>query len=354
MSSSASGNTKTTAAKPPRYTRVSSVASDQSQLSLIPDDDDAGLPFDEFRPSRESTWLNSRISYYRYRANKLLLHPAYILFIALLFFLQIALFIWGLVHHEFFTNSTKAHPTAYIVLDIVVVVLLIIELGIRVLAHQKFFHSVMNVIDVLVMAVVIVALALYTVNPDDVVLATALQSFRSAVQLVRVIIILKHHKERRQFLLNAEGNIDFNQFVSTVTSPQHSTTASVYDNDHRIDITPASLPYATHQPLSFIDSGSFTHVLPHPALAHEQDDETHEHSLTASSRVHHVEQNPVNAVHHKASNDDNDSSNTSHGLIDEQNDDAADVVFRPVDMNALEEKQPIASDQTRFTSVAVT
>lgn len=264
--------------------------------------------WDEFSPHYRNTYSNhgSFLQRCQLYANSLLLHPTYVLFIATIFVLQLTLLVWELLHHEFFTASTKVHPVVFIVLDSIVAALLCIELGIRVIAnYETYFHSIYNVIDLLLMGIVIVALCLYTINPDDVLLATLLQVFRSAVQFVRVVLILKHHRERRKYVLAVDSHIDFQQFDITVMDPatiQHMAAGTNHDRQkeglHETEMAslpPADLGYATALPAMHIDAHSFSHGLPPAASA--DDDDINDHSFNAASRLHFAD---LNNVHHRA------------------------------------------------------
>jgi len=169
-------------------------------------------------------------------ANRILFKPWYTVACALVFVLQISLFIWGMVHHEFFTNLSEIDEW-YIALDCVITVLMVAEVLVRMMATKKtFFNSRLNMLDFGIMMSCTIALVLYFIDPETAVLGSLVLAFRFGFQMIRMGLLLKRARDRKRMMASSEAYVDFGimgTLVGQGTDPFAGGVGEVIDYDNQ-------------------------------------------------------------------------------------------------------------------------
>jgi len=152
-------------------------------------------------------------SYLSVVANRILLRKWYTVLYVFVFVTQTFLFIWGLVNHNFFKELGR-EDIWYICLDVVVTILLMVEVAVRVLAYKGYWRRWYNILDFVIMVFCVGALSLYFVDPESAVIGSLVLAFRYFFQLIRVFLMLKHHRDRKYMVAAANHDVDFSPFTA--------------------------------------------------------------------------------------------------------------------------------------------
>jgi hypothetical protein len=167
-------------------------------------------------------------------ATRILFKPWYTVVCAVVFLLQISLFIWGMVHHEFLSNLREIDEW-YIALDCIITVIMVAEVLVRMMATRKtFFNSKLNMLDFGVMMICTLALVLYFVDPETAVLGSLVLALRFLFQMIRMGILIKRARDRKRMMASSEAYVDFGMISPVVgqgTDPFAGGVGPVIDYD---------------------------------------------------------------------------------------------------------------------------
>jgi len=150
-------------------------------------------------------------SYWSTVANRFLYSNYYTTLYIIVFLTQLVLFCYGMANYVIF-RELSSHDLWYVLLDIFCTLMLVCEVAIRVIAHKAaYFNSWANVLDMIVMVVAIVALFFYFIDPQTAIYGSLILALRYGAQLVRLVLLVKSHGDRKHMLSAMERNIDFTE-----------------------------------------------------------------------------------------------------------------------------------------------
>ena len=127
--------------------------------------------------------------------------------------ITIGLLIYDLSNGSIMDENLDKEPIWFISLDIFCVALMVFDIVVQIqshLEHMKFFKSILNVIDFIIVAICVISIPVYWVAPDWILSIVLLSRF--IVRMLRIISIIRHQKLRKEYISARDAIVDFTKF----------------------------------------------------------------------------------------------------------------------------------------------
>ena len=172
-------------------------------------------------------WLSSRVpyccivmccccwsTYDRQQCSLALLYTKFYLAIYVLSILiTVGLLCYDLSNGSIGSSELDKEPIWFISLDIFCVGLMVFDIAISILAvadFKKYFKKLFNVFDFLIVVLCVVSIPIYWVAPDWILSVVLLLRF--IVRMLRIITVIRHQKERKEYNEARDTIVDFTKF----------------------------------------------------------------------------------------------------------------------------------------------
>ena len=143
----------------------------------------------------------------------------------LIIVLTLIVFIYEVASGGIHNNNTLSSEELWIIfMDIICIILMIIDLIIQIQAYYDiYFKSILNVIDFSVVFLCVITIPFYfTLIPDYVL--TVILIIRVIVRLIRLGLLYKHHRMRKEYINARDSIVDFGKF-------KHNNNEANIDDD---------------------------------------------------------------------------------------------------------------------------
>ena len=127
--------------------------------------------------------------------------------------ITIALLIYDLSNGSIIDENLDKEPIWFISLDIFCVGLMVFDIIIQILAYldkKKFFKSILNIFDFIIVAICVISIPIYWVAPDWILSIVLLSRF--IVRMLRIITVIRHQKMRKEYISARDAIVDFTKF----------------------------------------------------------------------------------------------------------------------------------------------
>merc|ERR1719410_1011046 len=124
--------------------------------------------------------------------------------------MTLTLLIYDLAHGNII-HDLKDEPVWFVILDICCVGLMVFDVFVQMQAHpQTYWKSAMNVFDFVVVLLCVLSIPVYFYVPDSDFILTVVLLLRFAAQLLRIVMVYKHHENRSAYMeTTREDLVDF-------------------------------------------------------------------------------------------------------------------------------------------------
>lgn len=146
-------------------------------------------------------------------ALSLLYAKLYLLVYLLIIAMTLTLLIFDLAKGNIIHNL-QSEPTWFVALDICCVALMVFDVIVQMFAHPRtYWRSAMNVFDFVVVLLCVVSVPVYFYVPDSDFILTVVLLLRFAAQLLRIVMVYKHHENRSAYISTTRDDVvDFTGF----------------------------------------------------------------------------------------------------------------------------------------------
>lgn len=155
-------------------------------------------------------WSN----YDRQQCSLALLYTKFYLSIYILSILiTIALLIYDLSNGSIMNENLDKEPIWFISLDIFCVGLMVFDIIIQIQAnnnYKKFFKSILNLFDFIIVFICVISIPIYWFAPDWILSVVLLSRF--IVRMLRIITVIRHQKFRKEYISARDAIVDFTKY----------------------------------------------------------------------------------------------------------------------------------------------
>jgi hypothetical protein len=127
--------------------------------------------------------------------------------------MTLTLLIYDLAHGNII-HDLEDEPLWFVTIDIACVCLMVFDVTIQMQAHRNtYWRSAMNVFDFIVVSLCVFTIPIYFYLPDSDFILTIVLLLRFAAQLLRIVMVYKHHENRSAYMeTTREDVVDFTGF----------------------------------------------------------------------------------------------------------------------------------------------
>eukprot|EP01083_Nonionella_stella_P222029 792660_1 len=145
----------------------------------------------------------------------MLYNRAYLIVYLLIITMTLTLLIYDLAHGNII-HDLESEPLWFVVLDICCVGLMVFDVFVQMQAHpQTYWKSAMNVFDFVVVLLCVISVPVYFYVPDSDFILTVVLLLRFAAQLLRIVMVYKHHENRSAYMETTRDDlVDFSGFAA--------------------------------------------------------------------------------------------------------------------------------------------
>merc|ERR1719410_2481991 len=150
--------------------------------------------------------------------------------------MTLTLLIYDLAHGNII-HDLKDEPVWFVILDICCVGLMVFDVFVQMQAHpQTYWKSAMNVFDFVVVLLCVISIPIYFYVPDSDFILTVVLLLRFAAQLLRIVMVYKHHENRNAYMETVrEDLVDFTGYDENTnhmdrSAIKDSSMQSTYQN----------------------------------------------------------------------------------------------------------------------------
>jgi len=186
-------------------------------------------------------------------AIKLLTSTSYLVIYFLIIVITLVLLVYDLAHGDFI-HDLKDEPLWFIGLDIGCISLMAFDVFIQMCAYPEYCKSAMNIFDFIVVLLCIFSVPIYFFVPDSDFVLTVVILLRFIAQLLRIVMIYKHHENRQQYVRAIKQDVvDFTHLDdNSDTESQKRLLNDTNINDNIIINDEFNIQNNTHQSTGYI------------------------------------------------------------------------------------------------------
>jgi len=173
-------------------------------------------------------------------ALSLLYGACYVMIYVLILGMTLTLLVYDLVRGNYI-HDLRSEPLWFVVLDISCVALMVFDVLVQMAAHpENYWKSAMNVFDFVVVLLCVVSIPIYFYVPDSDVILAVILLLRFAAQLLRIVMIYKHHENRSAYMETTRDDlVDFTglsrqDHAISINGSEPSSMLSGHSNPHHI------------------------------------------------------------------------------------------------------------------------
>merc|ERR1712113_311766 len=134
----------------------------------------------------------------------------------------------------------------FVAVDICCVALMVFDVLVQMMAHPRsYWKSAMNVFDFVVVLLCVISIPIYFYVPDSDFILTVVLLLRFAAQLLRIVMVYKHHENRNAYMETTRDDlVDFTGFDAAAANANvngDGAAAESYDRTEQSRTTTPSL-----------------------------------------------------------------------------------------------------------------
>jgi len=121
-------------------------------------------------------------------------------------------------------HNLQSEPVWFVIVDICCVTLMVFDVFVQMMAHPRsYWKSAMNVFDFVVVLLCVVSIPVYFYVPDSDFILTVVLLLRFAAQLLRIVMVYKHHENRSAYMETTRDDlVDFTGFDDAAAAAQNN------------------------------------------------------------------------------------------------------------------------------------